>query len=184
MKKLARFLALAGTLFVAACASTSGPVNDTVSGWNLTDVSVRFGPNIERTADGNTFSQNFVWNGLEEGNRKKQVIALFKTAMAEMSETAMTGPQPVKMAVRVNYFHALTEFSRVWCCGEHRIYADLTVTDAESGNVLMQGENVYLGRLALGGVPGLVANAAGRDQYVRVKEGIVKRTREWLAGER
>lgn len=184
MKKIARLLVLAGTLVVAACASTTGQVNSTVSGWNLTDVSVRFGPNIERTADGNTYQQNFVWNGLEDGNRKKQVIALFKNAMAEMSETAMTGPQDVKMSVQVNYFHALTNYSRIWCCGEHRIYADLAVTDAASGNVLMQGENVYLGRLALGGVPGLIANAAGRDQYVRVKEGIVKRTREWLAGER
>lgn len=184
MKTIARFMFLAGALFVAACASTSGVVNGPSSGWNLQDVSVRFGPEVSRTADGDTFSDNFVWNGLEDGNKKRQVIALFKNAMREVGDGTLMGAQPVNMAVQVNYFHALTDYSRVWCCGEHRIYADLTVTDASSGDVLMAGENVYLGRLALGGVPGLIANAAGRDQYTRVKEGIVKRTREWLAGER
>ena len=184
MKTMVRFLFLAGALLVSACASTSGPVNDTVSNWNLQDVNVRFGPDVSRTADGDTFSDNFVWNGLGEGNRKKQVIALFDGAMRQVGDSTMTGSRAVNMSVQVNYFHALTYFSRFWCCGEHNIRADLTVTDAGSGDVLMSTENVYLGRLALGGVPGLVAEAAGRDQYVRVKEGIVKRTREWLAGER
>lgn len=184
MRIITKIALLCGLLVVAACTGTTGPVNPTVSGWKLNDVSVRFGPEVSRTADGNTFSDNFVWNGLADGNRKKQVIALFKNAMRELGDEAMTGPRAVDMAVQVNYFHALTKYSRVWCCGEHNIRADLTVTDADSGEVLMAGENVYLGRLALGGVPGLVAVAAGRDQYVRVKEGIQKRTREWLAGER
>ena len=184
MKRIVQCLLVAATTMLAACAGTTGPVNDTVSSWNLQDVSVKFGPDISRTADGNTFSSNFVWNGLNGGNRKKQVIALFKNAMNEVAAESMVGPRAVTMDIQVNYFHALTEYSRLWCCGEHRIYADLDIMDAASGEVLMSGDNVFLGRLALGGIPGLVANAAGRDQYVRVKEGIVKRTREWLDGRR
>ncbi|MFK7945658.1 MAG: DUF6778 family protein [Paracoccaceae bacterium] len=178
---MVRFLFLAGALFVAACSS-SDTAQSVASGWNLQDVNVRFGPNIERTADGNTFSENFVWNGLNGGNRKRQVIALFKNAMREVGNDTMVGPRPVTMDVQVNYFHALTDYSRLWCCGVHRIKADLTVKDASSGEVLVSGQDVSLGRLALGGVPGLVANTFGRDQYVRIKEGIAKRTRAWLNG--
>ena len=180
MKTMVRFLVLAGALMVAACSS-SGPAQNVASAWNLTDVNVTYGPAIERTADGNTFNESFVWNGLGEGNRKKQVIAMFKNAMAEVGQTSFTGPRPVTMDVQVNYFHALTNYSRIWCCGVHRIRADLTIKDAGSGQVLAAGENVALGRLALGGVPGLVAVAFGRDQYVRIKEGIARNTRRWLA---
>lgn len=180
-------LALAlGLLAMAACTNTTGPVSPTVSGWQLNDVSVRFGPEISRTADGQTFSSNFVWNGRGYddggGNRKKLVVALFKQAMQEVGTEAMTGTRPVNMAVQVNYFHALTFHSRLWCCGAHRIFADLTVTDAGSGEVLAEGKNLRLGRIALGGIPAAVAEAAGRDQWVRVKEGIADNTREWLSG--
>lgn len=181
MRIITRIALLLGVLAVAACAGTSGQDSPTTSNWKLEDVSVRFGPEISRTADGNTFSDNFVWNGLNEGNRKKQVVALFKLAMNDVGEQAMTGARPVKMSVQVNYFHALTQYSRLWCCGAHRIFADLTVTDAESGEVLASGENLRLGRVALGGIPGLVAEAAGRDQWTRVREGIADNTLEWLA---
>ena len=180
MKTIARFLVVAGALMVAACSS-SEPAQNVAASWNLTDVNVSFGPEIERTADGNTFNENFVWNGLGEGNRKKQVIAMFKNAMEEVGQTTFTGPQAVTMDVQVNYFHALTEYSRIWCCGAHRIFADLTVKDAASGQVLAAEENVRLGRVALGGIPGLVAVAFGRDQYTRIVEGIARNTRRWLA---
>lgn len=181
MRVTTKIALLFGLLMAAACTNTTGPVSSTVSGWQLNDVSVGFGPEISRTADGNTFSDNFVWNGLNEGNRKKQVVALFRQSMKEVGDEAMTGARPVDVAVQVNYFHALTDYSRLWCCGAHRIFADITVTDAGSGEVLAAGENLRLGRVALGGIPGLVANAAGRDQWVRVKEGIVDETRDWLA---
>ena len=182
MNAITRILCLAGALMLAACASTTVPSGAMSEGWNLQDTSVRFGPEISRTDDGENFSSNFVWNAYNAGNKKRQVVALFKNAMRELADENMTGARPVNMNVQVNYFHALTDYSRVWCCGEHRIYADLAVTDASTGEVLAEGENVYLGRLALGGMPGLIAEAAGRDQWVRVKEGIVKRTAEWLGG--
>lgn len=183
MQTIARFLVLAGALMLAACSS-SPKVENPAGAWNLNEVNVRFGPGIERTADGDTFSENFVWNGLGEGNRKRQVIAMFRNAMAEVGDTDFTGPRPVAMDVQINYFHALTNYSRLWCCGTHRIYADLTVRDAGSGEVLMAGQGVSLGRLALGGVPGLVAETFGRDQYTRITEGIARNTRRWLVGER
>lgn len=177
-----RFVAVAGMLLLAACGVPGGPVNSKVSAWNLTDTSVRFGPEISRTASGEEYGSNFVWNGYSGGNRKKQVIGMFRSAIDEVASEAMTGAQPVKVNVQVNYFHALTDGSRVWCCGSHRIFADLSVVDANSGAVLAEGKNVALGRVALGGIPGLVAVAAGRDQAVRIREGIAKGIRRWLAG--
>lgn len=182
MQFLTKLVLATGLMVLAACASTNGPVNDRVSGWALEDVSVRFGPEISRTATGQQFNSNFVWEGDGPGNRKRLVLSMFNSAMAKIGAEAMTGPKPVTMTVQINKFHALTDFSRLFCCGEHNIRADLKVEDAASGEVIAEGKNVYLGRVALGGVPGLVAVAAGRDQRVRIEEGIVDRTREWLAG--
>lgn len=182
MAGITRLFMVAAMLMLAACGTGTGPVGPTASGWNLQDVSVRFGPDISRTAAGDEYSSNFVWEGFNDGNRKKQVVGIFKRAMNEVGAEAMQGAQPVKMKVRVNYFHALTDFSRLWCCGAHRIFADISVEDAVSGNVLASVENLAMGRVALGGIPGLVAVAAGRDQDVRIHEGLVNSTRAWLSG--
>ena len=186
MTYLSRLVLLLGVLVVSACANTTGPVNDTVSSWKLDDVSVRFGPDISRIADGQTYSSNFLWNGLGydegAGNRKKQVVALFKGAMRQVGDEAMTGTRPVDMKIQVNYFHALTYHSRLWCCGAHKIFADISVVDSDSGAVLAEEQNLALGRIALGGMPAVIAQMAGRDQWVRVQEGIVHETRAWLSG--
>lgn len=181
MSAFSRIVAVTGMLLLAACGVPGGPVSSKVSAWNLSNVSVRFGPEIARTASGEEYGSNFVWNGYSGGNRKKQVIGMFRSAVNEIASEAMTGSQPVKVNVQVNYFHALTDGSRVWCCGSHRILADLSVVDATTGAILADGKNVSLGRIALGGVPGLVAVAAGRDQDVRIREGIAKGIRRWLA---
>lgn len=181
MSIFTRFVAAIGLLALAACGVPSGPVSPTVSGWNLSETSIRYGGDIPRTATGDDYGSSFVWNGYTGGNRKKQVIGLFEWAADNVSKEAMNGPRPVKMAIQVNYFHALTDFWRLWCCGEHRIYADLSVMDAGTGEVLASGENVYLGRMALGGIPGLIAVAAGRDQDVRIREGIAMGIRDWLS---
>ncbi|MEM7684342.1 MAG: DUF6778 family protein [Paracoccaceae bacterium] len=176
-----KFSAIALMLLVAACGTGKGPVGSAPGGWNLQDISVKFGPEISRTASGDEFTSNFVWNGFNEGNRKRQVIGIFKRAMREVGRETMQGTRPVNMNVQVNYFHALTEFSRLWCCGQHKILADVAVVDAASGDVLASVENLSMGRIALGGIPGLVAVAAGRDQEVRVHESMVNSTREWLS---
>ena len=170
MTYLARLAAVLGLVALAACSvgTETGPVSPTVSSWALKDVSVRFGPDISRTADGQDYSSNFLWNGLGydegAGNRKKQVAALFRLAMNDVAKEAMTGGQAVNINVQVNYFHALTYHSRLWCCGAHKIFADIEVVDAASGASLAKGENLALGRVALGGMPAVIAQMNGRDQ--------------------
>ncbi len=181
MRTIRFLIVIFGLIGLAACGTPTGPVSNNVSGWSLQDVNVTFGPDISRTASGTEFSSNFVWQGDGDGNRKKLVIAMFQEAMENIGQEAMTGSRPVAMNVQINKFHALKNWSRLFCCGEHNIRADLSVTDAASGQVLAESKDVYLGRIALGGVPGLVAVAVGRDQRVRIREAIIKRTRAWLA---
>lgn len=177
-----RFLIAAVLLALAACGTGKGPVGQAAGDWNLKEVSVEFGPDIPPDATGDDFDSNFVWNGFGGGDRKQQVLDLFRRAMREVGDGTMRGTLKVDMHVTVNRFHALTETSRLFCCGEHSIYADLAIVDAASGTQLASAGNLYMGRVALGGVPGLVAVAAGRDQAVRIHEALVNRTRAWLAG--
>lgn len=183
MTAVSRLLIVAMLFALAACGTGKGPVSDTAGAWRLQEVSVGFGPGIPPDATGDDFDSNFVWNGYGGAtDRQQQVADLFRRAMLDAGADAMQGSRPVNMRVTVNRFHALTNASRLVCCGEHSIYADLVIEDAASGAELASADNLYMGRVALGGIPGLVAVAAGRDQAVRIHEGLVNNVRAWLAG--
>ena len=183
MPIVSRLAGILGLAMLAACASapSAPPASGIAGGWTIADSSVRFGPEIERTASGTDYNSTFVWDGYNGGNRKRQVVGLFRSAISDVS-AGMPGSREVTMNVVVRRFHALTPDMQTWCCGEHNIVADLEVVDPGSGEVLASGQGIYLGRTALGGIPGLVATAAGRDQVVRVREGIAKGISRWLAG--
>ncbi len=182
MSILARLVAVAGLVLVSACGGAPNtPSTGAAGGWTVADSSVRFGPDIERTASGTNYNDNFVWDGYNGGNRKRQVVGLFKAAIGDATGN-LSGPQNVMLKVVVTRFHAMTPSAQTWCCGEHNIVANLEVVDPESGSVLASGNDIYLGRVALGGLPGIIATAAGRDQTVRVREGIATGIANWLAG--
>ena len=180
MSVFARIAAVVCLVALSACGGAPQEVGTNAAGWTVQDTKVRFGKDIGRRADGTDYGSNFVWDGYSGGNRKKQVVGLFKSAMSDVSQ-GMTGSTPVNMNIEVTYFHALTDEARIWCCGEHRIIANLEVTDAGSGDVLASEDGVYLGRVALGGIPGLIAVASGRDQDVRIREGIAEGISAWLS---
>ena len=183
MSVFARLAAICGLVLLAACGGgqPAGPATGQAADWTITDSNIRFGDTIGRTESGTAYQSNFVWDGFNGGNRKKQVAGLFKAAIADVSQR-MAGSRDVTMNVVVTRFHALTPGAQTWCCGQHNIVADLEVVDAGTGDVLALGRDVYLGRTALGGIPGLIANAAGRDQVVRVREGIARGIHNWLSG--
>ncbi|MEM6664569.1 MAG: DUF6778 family protein [Pseudomonadota bacterium] len=181
MTMFARIAAVACLAVLAACGGGAVETGTSANGWGLQDVKVRFGGDIGRTDKGTEYGSAFVWDGYSGGNRKKQVVGLFKSAMSDVAQTTLNGSTPVVMNIEVTYFHALTDESRLWCCGQHKIYANLAVTDAGSNAVLASEDGVYLGRIALGGIPGLIAVAAGRDQDTRIREGIADGISTWLS---
>ncbi len=182
MTVVPKILLVAMLLALAACGTGKGPVSQAASDWNLSEVSVEFGPDIPPDATGDDFDSNFVWTGSDSRDRQQQVLDLFRRAMREVGSETMRGTRKVNLLVTVNRFHTLTETSRLFCCGDHNIHADLAIVDAASGAELASADNLYMGRVALGGIPGLVAVAVGRDQTVRILEALVYRTRAWLAG--
>lgn len=181
MRFLARLCVILSALALAGCASGAGPVGPAVAEWRLAEVNVGFGPAIGRTATGDEFASNFLWAGSGEGNRKRQVVQLFRDAAAEVGREAMTGGRPVELDVEVTYFHGMPEWARYVCCGYENIRANLTVTDAGTGDLLARGEEIFLGRVGLGGVPKAIAELRGRSERVLVQEAIVDGMRDWLA---
>lgn len=167
-------------LALAGCGAGTGPVSPAVSDMRLEAVEIGFGPDISRTATGEEFASNFLWAGSGEGNRKRQVIGLFREAAEIVAREAFTGSRPVALEVEVTYFHGIPEWARYVCCGYHNIRANLTLIDPATGTVLARGEDVSLGRVGLGGVPKAVAELAGRSERDLVRDGIVDGIRGWL----
>ena len=183
MSIVARLFAICSLAVLASCgaASNSAPGTGAAAAWKIADSQIRFGPDISPTATGTDYNSNFVWDGYSGGNRKRQVVGLFRTAIADVAG-AQSGSQPVKLNVVVTKFHAITGPAQTWCCGKHNIVADLEVVDPESGTVLAAQPGVYLGTVALGGIPGIIANAAGNDQITRVRKAIAKGIAGWMGG--
>ena len=180
MKHLAGLCLFVCAVALSACAAGTGPVSPAVSAMRLADVDVTFGPDIARTASGEEFASNFLWAGSGEGNRKRQVVEIFREAAAIVGREAFTGARPVGLDVEVTYFHGMPEWARYICCGMENIRADLTLTDTGTGEVLARGEDVFLGRVGLGGVPKAVAELAGRSERELVRDAIVNGIRGWL----
>ncbi|MEM7423109.1 MAG: DUF6778 family protein [Pseudomonadota bacterium] len=181
MRHAAKVFMASALCLLAACASSPEPAGSSrAGGWQLDDVSVRFGPTISRTASGQDYGSNFVWNGFGGGNRKKQVLGIVRSGVREGADGVMTGQQPVDLRVQINVFHALTEFGRTWCCGFHDVDVDLAVVDKATGSVLESQENVQLGTYAYGGFSAAIAEAAGLDQATRIRASIVEKVDAWL----
>lgn len=181
MTLISRLCLLLCAFALAACTAGTGPVSPTVSEWQLADVNVTFGPQIARTATGEEFASNFLWAGSGEGNRKRQVVRIFRDAGQIVGREAMTGSRPVEMDVEVTYFHGMPEWARYMCCGYENIQANLAVRDAATGAVLAQGENISMSRVGLGGVPKAIAELSGRSERDLVLDAIVNGMRGWLA---
>lgn len=139
-----------------------------------------FRPQIGRTAAGEEFASSFLWAGSGEGNRKRQVIKLFREAGAIVGEETMTGSLPVEMEVEVTYFHGMQQWARYVCCGYHNIRANLAIVAPETGEALARDEDISMSRIGLGGVPKAIAEMRGLSERDLLMEVIVDGMRDWL----
>lgn len=184
MAWIARLLATAALLAMSACSGGSGSsdLGGRASAWKLENVSVRYGPTISRTASGQEYDSNFVWNGYGGGNRKRQVIGIVKQGVSAGANKVMQGGQPVDIRVQINVFHALTDFGRAWCCGLHTVDVDLEVVDKATGRVLESEKGVDMTTIAYGGFVAAAVESAGYDQGTRIIHAIENGTHNWLRG--
>lgn len=182
MTALARFLAIASLTLLAACGGVVQvePVQSPANGWRLNAVAVEYGPAIRPTDFGDDFDSAFVWAGDGDGDRRTQVETIFREAMLATASTVLLGTRPVDVTFNIRRFHALIWPHRLLCCGLNSIFADITVSDAETGAQLAYAENVDMSRVAVGGMPALVTGLIGRTERWRITQRIADRTAEFL----
>ncbi|MCW1952495.1 MAG: hypothetical protein KIH44_014145 [Octadecabacter sp.] len=132
--------------------------------------SVRFAaPADMRVSEANSYYPiaDVVWRGDPLGNRLGQISAIFQTSIQAAGDT-LTGAKPVIVDVELVRFHSLTERTRYSIGGVHSIKFDLTVRDAETGEVLEATRRIDGDLAALGGSAALAADNAGQGQKVRI----------------
>lgn len=122
---------------------------------------------------------DIVWREDPIGDRHEQVKLIVANALAKGSET-LEGTRAVKLDVVVTRFHALTEKARYTFGGVHAIQFDLTVLDAETGEVLRPKKRIRADFPALGGMAAIAAEQRGQTQKVRITDHLAMVIREEL----
>ncbi|MCF2903594.1 hypothetical protein L0666_01210 [Octadecabacter sp. CECT 8868] len=110
---------------------------------------------------------DIVWRGDPLGNRSEQISEMFQSSV-RAAGLGLTGATPVIVDVELVRFHSLTERTRYSVGGVHSIKFDLTIRDAETGEVLEPTRRINGDLPALGGYAALAADNSGETQKVRI----------------
>ncbi len=108
-------------------------------------------------------SEDIVWRGDPFGPRHEQVKAVMETGIAAGIKD-LDGDLPVKLDIIVQRFHSQTQKVRYSYGGKYEIEYDLTVENANSGEVVVPTYRVFAEIDAPGGVEALAADQAGRTE--------------------
>lgn len=160
----------------ADVATEAAPLTDV----RVEGVTVRV-PRSLTVSEANRYlpKSDIVWREDPIGDRHAQVAAIFGTAMNQGTEK-LDGTVPVALDVKVLRFHALTEKARYTVGGVHNINFELTLRDAESGDVLAAPRVVRADLDAFGGQQALRAEARGLTQKVRITNHLAEVIRQEL----
>ncbi len=132
--------------------------------------SIRFAVPADMTvSEANSYYPiaDIVWRGDPLGNRPEQIAAIFETSIRSAGE-GLTGSRPVTVDVQLARFHSLTERTRFSVGGVHSIKFDLTIRDAETGQILEQTRRINADLPALGGTAAVAADFQGQGQKERI----------------
>jgi hypothetical protein len=125
---------------------------------------------------------DIVWRGDAIGNRHQQVKAIFDMALSQ-GTAQMDGIVPVRLDIRVDRFHALTEKARYTIGGVHSITFVLQIRDLSTGLALGEMRLVKADLDAFGGQQALRAEARGQSQKVRITNHLAEVIRQELSNE-
>lgn len=132
--------------------------------------SIRFAVPADMTvSEANSYYPiaDIVWRGDPLGNRPNQIAAIFQTSIRSAGE-GLTGRRPVTVDVQLARFHSLTERTRFSVGGVHSIKFDLTIRDAETGQILEPTRRINADLPALGGTAAVAADFQGQGQKARI----------------
>lgn len=136
--------------------------------FDVTELRIQV-PKDLRVSEANSYYPvaDIVWRGDPIGDRHKQVLDIFATAMQRGTDP-MDGVQDVAVDISVRRFHSLTEKARYTIGGVHSIRFRLTVRDAATGEVIIPERTINGDLAALGGRAAVAAEAQGITQKSRI----------------
>ncbi|PIE09304.1 MAG: hypothetical protein CSA72_13690 [Rhodobacterales bacterium] len=187
MSRMIRFAALAAVSIAAGCAASHGPATRGVpfdgeplsagavapaqiTPLDVQDVRVSFLPGL-KVSEANRYYPlaDIVWRGDPIGDRFQQIHAIVSDAMARGVSPLNEGRAAVA-DVQITRFHCLTEKTRYSVGGTHSIKFNLTVRDAETGQVIDGPREVDASFPGLGGEAAIAADRMGQTQKVRITD--------------
>lgn len=151
--------------------------------WNLRETSIAFPIDI-RVSEENSLAPeaDILWRGDPPGDRREQVMAIFKTAITRASRP-MQGSRPVKLSIEILRFHGVTERTRRSTAaniGVHSITFRAQVIDARTGMALTPIDTIRADLPALTGTDAVLADSRGQTQKVRVTNHLTSVFSGWL----
>jgi hypothetical protein len=102
-------------------------------------------------------------------------------ALEQQLKPVLTGPRPVKVNVHLRRLYVASAIQRVLVGGSHEMIADVTVTDARTGALLVSHPGFHAIALAGQGIGGAMLDAAlMADPIDRLTLNFASKYREWL----
>ena len=195
MKTLKLIVMLVLGAMVSACAAVDTATRNarfepqqpefvqTLPTMRVTEINVLV-PQTLKVSERNSYypGGDIVWRGDAIGNRHQQVKAIFDTALSQ-GTAQMDGIVPVRLDIRVDRFHALTEKARYTIGGVHSITFVLQIRDLSTGLALGEPRLVKADLDAFGGQQALRAEARGQTQKVRITNHLAEVIRQELSNE-
>ncbi len=108
-----------------------------------------------------------VWRGDPIGDRYAQIETLFETAGARAA-TDLVGARPVVALVQVARFHGVTERTRYSVGGVYNVEFQLSIVDAETGEVIEAPRMITANLPAPGGEAAVRLEQSGQTERVRI----------------
>ena len=152
--------------------------------WRVANVEVIV-PDSLSVSEMNSYMPNadIVWHGDPARDRRAQVAAIFRKAIAG-GTSDLRGKQPVTLRVVVTQFHALTPKARGMGgnVGVHDIRFDAQIFNSRTGEALSEKFPIKADIAALVGQDAADADARGYTQKVEITDHLVTVFRNWLGG--
>lgn len=150
--------------------------------WRVSQIDVQV-PTTLTVSEENSYAPDadIVWRGEPRGDRYEQTRKIIGEAAATGS-AGLRGSRPVRLAITVTRFHALTEKTRYTLekTGVHNIAFTAQVFDARTGAPLTPLDPILAELIAYSGQEAFDAEARGETQRVRIVDHVSKVIAGWL----
>ncbi len=188
-------LPLVAAVGLSGCVSTNtffpDPLREDLTfNWRVVDVQATVPRTLTTTtSNGQMPDVDLIWREDGPGDVYAQIEVIMEEAMAQASERfnpAIKGNRPVIISTEQVQFHSLTERARSNIGGIHNIDFYITVTDANTGEILAGPDYIEADVTAFGGKKAAAAVAIGQTMRVRIIQRVsdVIATYLGIAGDR